>query len=289
MDTNTLIIAATIVFAVVAIVAFIRYRRQGSADFKGPFGLRLRVKGEDTTDVQKPGIRAKDITSHEGGLLAEETTGAGIDLERVDVKTDVKLSSGRQEQSIEKRLESRQPNLLNAQALSAGRDITIQQFVGDTLPIAQQLAFFSQQLGLEKRLSKYAASQFEAYSNIWKKLQALRLAGDKLWEEASDDNLYEFGNQLRQVKKLALEEDIYLEDMHRAKLDDVIYDFGRFFFGKILLIDIRSKEELARFMKDADHQEEIRERIQFNRNAKVQYERLLEEIRIAFKDKLSKL
>jgi len=271
MNTDTVIMAIVFVFAVVTIIAFIRYRGQGSAFFKW-LGIELKVSGKNTVSEQKSGINAMDVTVREGGLRAEETDGKGINIERIDTKDDVVLSSGRQQQESNTRQESMRPNLVYANGLSAGGDIQI--FLND--------------LGIgNHRFSQFASSQFEAYNNTWKKLQALRMAGDNLWEKVSTDNLYEFSQQLRQVKILALEGDIYFEDEHREKLNGVLQSLGRFRVGKQYLSEIRRKETIEDFM--GFQQEEIRYRVESNRKAKKEYEQLLDEIRIAFRNKLSKL
>jgi len=285
MEINIAVVVVVIIFAVVIVIAFALYKGKGSASISGPFGMIFSIKGENSENSPTPGIRGREIASREGGVLMEETTGQGIDVERVNAKDDVLLSSRRETHD---HFSSALPGALSAQSLSAGGNITIQQYVSGGLPIAQQVAFFLQQLGLDTSLNhRFATSQYEAYSNIWRKLQALRLAGDDLWEEASNENLFEFAKQLRQVKKLVLEDDIYLDDKHRQELREVLRHFDQFWVGKKRLIDIRSKPEMERFTEDLWAQEEIRYQIQFNLEAKNKYERLLEKIRDAFRDKLA--
>ncbi len=45
------------------------------------------------TAETRPGVRAKGIKSRKGGLLVEDETGKGSDVEDVDVETDVLISS----------------------------------------------------------------------------------------------------------------------------------------------------------------------------------------------------
>lgn len=291
MDTNTTVILIIIIFALIIIGAFFRFRQRGKAEIKGPFGTSLSVQGSNEPSPQQAGITAKGITSREGGVLAEDNTGRGVFAESIDAKDDVLLSNNPvqvQTGLTNPNVAMAYPNTLSAQALTAGGNITIQQYVGSQISPAQQLSFFLQQLGLDNyQSSKFAASQFEAYSNIWKKLQALRLAGDNLWELASNENLFQFGEQLRQVKTLTLEDDIYFEDEHRAELKDVLRHFGRFYFGKEQLIEIRSRDILNEYMHNKYVQQEIQEHIQENLSAKNEYEQILEKIRKSFRNKLS--
>jgi len=94
MDTTTAAMIVIAIFAVIIAVAFLRYRKSGEAEIKGPFGTALKVKGSNQAAAKKmPGIKADGITSREGGVLAEDTTGDGIDIRNVDARDDVLLSS----------------------------------------------------------------------------------------------------------------------------------------------------------------------------------------------------
>ena len=94
MDATIATVIILAIFAVVIIVAFLRFRKSGNAEIKGPFGTALKIKGENNAPAKRtPGIKAEGITSREGGVMAEDTTGNGIDIKNVDAKDDVLLSS----------------------------------------------------------------------------------------------------------------------------------------------------------------------------------------------------
>ena len=95
MNTTTAVVIIIAIFAVVIIVAFLRFRKSGNAEMKGgPFGTELKIKGEDKASAKsRPGIKADGITSRDGGVMAEDTTGNGIDIKNVDARDDVLLSS----------------------------------------------------------------------------------------------------------------------------------------------------------------------------------------------------
>jgi hypothetical protein len=177
---------------------------------------------------------------------------------------------------------------------AVGRDkvvsnsITIQQFVYGSVPLESQLVYFGKQIGLDNiRAVRYANSQYEAYCDVWKSLQALRLAGDDLWEKASSENLLAFAERLRQTQTIASEGDIFFEDKDRDDLLRVLGMFGRFYVGKERLINIRTKDQIDRWISDEYFQDEIGRQIARNREYKIQYEKLLERIRRSFRRRLS--
>lgn len=177
-----------------------------------------------------------------------------------------------------------------AEALSTSSSITIQQFVGNQATLNDQLAFFNQQIGLVSPRHDYTKSQFKAYCNIWKSLQALRLAGNNLWERASKENLVKFSNQLRDTTQLAHEESIFFEESDYSELRSVLEEFECFHIGKERLIDIRSTQDFEKQEKlFSPHklQKNIYQQIKENERHKVQYERVLDRIRVSFRQKLS--
>lgn len=159
-------------------------------------------------------------------------------------------------------------------------NITMHQFVGNQATPTEQLAFFAQQIGLVDPRQDYARSQFKAYCNAWKSLQALRLAGDDLWEMASKDNLVKFASQLRDTTQIAHEGEIFFEESDREQLLSVLKAFNSFRFGKKKLIDIYSTRDIK--VWNIAHIQ-----IDVNRRYKIQYEDILDTVRISFKQKLS--
>lgn len=236
-------------------------------------------------------INAKGIRSREGGMRADERTGSCIDVEDIDARNDVILSSSDAQIPLPSNVSGMSPTSnLAAQALSAGGNITIQQFVGNQATLAEQLAYFVQQIGITNPRQDYAKSQFEAYCNAWKSLQALRLAGDDLWERASEDNLLSFADQLRSAKQTAHEGEIFFEEKDLSHLNKVLNSFSRFRLGKASLLKIRSKRDLQEIVdhfRIRDLEKEVAWQIQRNHSYKLEYEKILEEIRKSFKRKLS--
>jgi len=278
MDTSTVTIIVVIIFALIAIFSFVVYQQRGEAEIK-ILGMSLKIKGSNEIPQPKPAISAKDVISREGGLLANDDTGLGIEVEKIDVKDDVLLSSS-QSPRKDTTQNSNIPHTqtLAAQALTAGGNITIQQFTGGQLPIAEQLDFFFRNIGLDiSQANKFKNAQFETYSNVWKSLQSLRLAGDDLWKKADLDNLEKFRDELYRTTSVVRDGEIFFEDVDRENLLRVLNAFDDYFFGKMGLLDYSFHEEL------------ITQQVSRNKKFKVRYEELLENIRISFRKRLSSL
>jgi len=157
-------------------------------------------------------------------------------------------------------------------------------FLNNQLPLAQQIESFSQQIGLPySHRVNYANSQYEAYCNVWRTLQSLRLAGDDLWQKANTDNLVRFADELRRTKLLVNEGDLFFEEEDRQELLTLLQVFGNYELGKLTLIEIRSKWDEKLLLSE----ERMQDQIAMNRKDKEQYERLLERIRVSFRRRLT--
>ena len=99
MDTVTAAILVIIIFALIIIAAFVIFPNV-RAKITGPFKTGLNVEGSRNNDApsrvasDQAAIRARDIKSRSGGLMADDQTGRGVDAEQVEVEDDVLLSSG---------------------------------------------------------------------------------------------------------------------------------------------------------------------------------------------------
>lgn len=106
MDSTTALIVIVVIFAIVALAALLRYRRKGEASIEVG-GAKVSVKGENepasaqtaakpsaqaASGSAQPGVNVRDATSG-GGLLAEDKTGKGVNIERVETKDDILASS----------------------------------------------------------------------------------------------------------------------------------------------------------------------------------------------------
>lgn len=92
MDTTTAAILVIIIFALIIIAAFVIYQRS-KVKIKGPFDTGLDIDASNEPAAIQPAIKAKDIKSRRGGMVADDQTSRGVDVELVDVDYDVLLSS----------------------------------------------------------------------------------------------------------------------------------------------------------------------------------------------------
>jgi len=93
MDTNTTVIIVVVIFAVLALVWARFFRKRGKASIKvGP--VEMSVEGENDAPAQdapapdRPGVSIKGAKAG-GGILAEDNTGAGVEMEAVEAKDDI--------------------------------------------------------------------------------------------------------------------------------------------------------------------------------------------------------
>lgn len=88
MENATIIIG---IFAVVVISIAVVFRQRISAKFKGPGDTGLELDASNPTP--RPGVQVKDATSRSGGLTATDQTGRGVDIEKIDVNEDIKVTN----------------------------------------------------------------------------------------------------------------------------------------------------------------------------------------------------
>lgn len=92
MDTTTATVIAVVIIGLIVVAAFLRFNQRGQAILK-VFGIDFSITASNDPPPQTVGINAEDILSHEGGVVADDSTGRGVSAKRVDSKQDVLLSS----------------------------------------------------------------------------------------------------------------------------------------------------------------------------------------------------
>jgi len=86
-------IAVIAIFALIIIASFLVFRQRSKVRIKGPLGTGLDVDASNDPLPPTPGVTIEDAKSRGGGLLAEDQTGRGASVKRVDVQTDIGVSS----------------------------------------------------------------------------------------------------------------------------------------------------------------------------------------------------
>jgi hypothetical protein len=87
------IIVIIALFAVVAVAAFFVFRHRAKVDIKGPLGTGLHINASNDPPPIDPAVVVEDAASRRGGLKADDETGRGAQVRRVEVDKDIEVSS----------------------------------------------------------------------------------------------------------------------------------------------------------------------------------------------------
>lgn len=88
IESGVVIVA---VLALVAIIGFVRFKQNAKVKIKGPGNTSMDF---DATNAPQPAIHAHDLKSRKGGFTAQDETGRGADVEKVDVEKDIHIKTG---------------------------------------------------------------------------------------------------------------------------------------------------------------------------------------------------
>lgn len=83
MESTILVIA---VFAVVIIVVAVAFRQRIRATIKGPGDTGLEI--DASNPLLRPGVKIEDAQSRRGGLHAQDDTGRGADVRKIEVEKE---------------------------------------------------------------------------------------------------------------------------------------------------------------------------------------------------------
>jgi hypothetical protein len=93
MNANTAGIIIVAIFAVIVLAVLIVFRSRSKINIKGPLQTGLEIDASNEPPKQAPGVLVEDAKSSEGGLLAEDHTGRGAEIRKLEVKDDILISS----------------------------------------------------------------------------------------------------------------------------------------------------------------------------------------------------
>jgi hypothetical protein len=91
MDTTAIVVIA--ILALIVVAAFVVFRQRTSVRIKGPLGSGLELDASNNPPRITPGVKIEGAKSRSGGLLAEDKTGRGAEVNQVDVKDDILVTS----------------------------------------------------------------------------------------------------------------------------------------------------------------------------------------------------
>ena len=100
----------------------------------------------------------------------------------------------------------------------------------------QRSSYFEQILGLDHIRARYDREQFSAYCDIWKTLQRLKFAADLLWEEANEQNMARFFEQLMKTRRQVHDNALFFKEQHYRKLRSILEEFDAYGLGKEELV-----------------------------------------------------
>jgi len=93
VNETTVLIAAVVVFACIAIVALLVFRRHVVLWIKGPLSTAMKLDARNTAEASPPGVKVEGAKSRAGGLTAVDQTGHGADVKDVEVQKDIVIAS----------------------------------------------------------------------------------------------------------------------------------------------------------------------------------------------------
>ena len=93
MDNNTVLVLVLVValFALILIVALLRFRKNVKGSIEGPLKTKLSI---DASNPQPTlGATVEDAKSRGGSVIADDLTGRGAAVRRAEAEKDIKATS----------------------------------------------------------------------------------------------------------------------------------------------------------------------------------------------------
>ncbi len=120
---------------------------------------------------------------------------------------------------------------------------------------------------------RYSGQQFNLYNNLWHSLYALKLTANILWEEANEQNLKKFSQQLKKTIDEVEKSYLFIEENHYQELKELLEQFSKYQFGKTKLIQVYKRKGIQIDTQEIDRW------IRHNRERKEEYEQLIDKIK----------
>ncbi len=142
-----------------------------------------------------------------------------------------------------------------------------------------------QRYGLRRvQTDRFAQSQYEVYVTLWQALQTLALAVDALWHKATASNVWSLATELEMARESVRKWSLFVEDHHLDDLERIFEILYFFKTGKLAVYEIRSRDHLHTV-----DLAEVEQQIEANRALKEQFEALLDQLRVSFRERLGNL
>lgn len=126
------------------------------------------------------------------------------------------------------------------------------------------------------KINLITETTFKLYNDLWIAFVNLKDSGDKLWKNATSDNLFNFKTNLDKTSNKLEESRLLLNNKDYTDIKDIIQIMKNYQFGKQMVIgDIRVKGDI----KEYDNIQHI---IDNNKENKIKYEEKIEFFRNKF-------
>lgn len=135
------------------------------------------------------------------------------------------------------------------------------------------------------RKKRTSDARFGLYREVWSQLMDLKSAGDRLWENASKQNLETFIALLDKAKLATNRGRLILREEHYQQLQQAFLRFKDYEIGKNRLVELRSPEMLRELYQDFNA-DDITHQIAANASAKRDYEQITQDILWEFRQQL---
>ena len=136
-----------------------------------------------------------------------------------------------------------------------------------------------------KIISKIRETQFTLYSELWVSLYDLRLAGDKLWQEATKTNLQNFEKQLQETELKINRSSLLIEENDIRDLRIITDKFLDFRVGKRELIRLRELRQNKKLYQEVNL-DMVHDSTVTNEGIKKQYDNLISKIEKSLRNQL---
>ncbi len=127
---------------------------------------------------------------------------------------------------------------------------------------------------LKETTLRYSGRQFELYNQLWHSLYDLKSMADALWEEANEQNLRRFSQQLKKTMDEVEKSYLFIEENHYQELLELLNEFKNYEIEKKRLVQLY----MRRSYKQQVDPYEIKQLVEQNREGKQRYEQLVKEI-----------
>ena len=132
---------------------------------------------------------------------------------------------------------------------------------------------------------RYSEKQFELYNNLWKVLWDLKKKADELWENADPKELPALSKKVWIVKEAVNINVLIIEEEHFEQLLNLVRQFEDFEFGKKQLVQLRNKT--AHQVEEIGvNPEMVRDVIDRNWATKQEYDRLISDLALSFRNQI---